>query len=118
MLNILTIEGQARDTRASQRLYELREEASRVLVIVRNLPLRPTAGVNRVERHPDLLHVRRNETRRVDLAEADIRHALQDQLQKAAVAELDVIECPSIQRLENVAENFTRHGRHCGSSWL
>lgn len=58
------------------------------------------------------------EARHADLAQADVRQAPQDQLQNASIGELDDVECPAVQRIQDVFENFAGQGGHCGSFWL
>lgn len=103
-VNALTIEGQEGDARGPQRLHEFREEESSVLVLILKLSIRWTIDSNGYG--PIRIPTRCPEVRSLDLSEADVRHALRDQLQETSICELGVVECPTIQRKQDVQENF------------
>lgn len=78
---------------------------------IRNVSLPPIVDMNRERAAVRILVLFRcPEAGIVDRTEAHVRHALHDHLQKAAVGKLNAVECPSVQRLQNVLENFARQG--------
>lgn len=100
-------ECQETDARAAQRSQEFREQKNDVLVISADLSLRPTVDGNA---EICVLLARHSEDRLVDEPEADVRHALHDELQKASVGELGVVESRTIQRPQDILENFAGQG--------
>lgn len=87
------------DVRAPQRLHEFQEKKSSVAVGFRHVSLRPIINVNIVQA---AFRERRNDGHIVDLAEADIRHTLRDQAKKASTGKLNIVECPTVHRLQDV----------------